>query len=285
MNRPLHCTHNLDELQQRNYAGWTFQLLCHKGYCRFLYANRSFIFRENCDIIIVAPEKFKVIEASPDLEVSIVIGKNSFVHSRLPANHFGVGGNFLVFENPVLELNEEQALIMSQNFSRIFDRIDDTDNPFYTDLIASLMLTLIYDSFLFLYNRDKVADVGMFTVSIVERLIAMLQKGEAKQHRDVGYYARQLKVSQKYLSDTVRRKSGVSVTYLINQYAIPHLAEYLRNQRMTLSQIADEFSFSSVSYLSRYVKKHFGMTATAYRASFHAEETTKITENKAPSIP
>lgn len=270
MERPLHCTADLHEIANGNFAGHTFQLLCHKGSCRFVYADRQFSFRERCDIIITCPERFRVIETSADLAVSIVIGKNSFVNSRMPVNHFGVGGNFLVFDNPVLSLSQAQYGIMAEDFRRIFERIDDTENPFYTDLISSLMLTLIYDSYHFLYLRDGLADVGVYTASLVERLIGLLKKGMAKQHRDVAYYARQLNVSQKYLSDTVKRKSGISVTYLINQYAIPILADYLRNERMSLSEIADELAFSSVSYLSRYVKKHFGMTATDFRASAHA---------------
>lgn len=263
----IHCTHNIYDIIHHNFAGWNLQILCHEGSCRFLYANRLFSFQKGCDVIITSPEHFDIIEASDDLCVDIVIGLADFVNSRLPSNHFGIGGALSVFENPVVRLDENGLEIMSMDFKRVFERVEDTDNPFYADLMGSLVLTLVYDSYLFLSRRDAATDAGIYTSSLVDRLMKLLQSGLTKTHRSVGYYAERLNVTQKYLSDTIRRQTGESVTTLIDRHFMPLLSDSLRNSRMSLSQIAYEFNFSSISYLSRYIKKHYGITATEYRSS------------------
>lgn len=278
----LYCTRDIFDIVHHDFTGWNLQILCYKGYCKFLYANRLFSFHAGCDVIITSPERFDIIETSDDLHVEIVIGLANFVNSCLPSNHYGIVGTFAVFENPVLHLSPAEMNIMSMDFRRVFERVNGTDNPFYQELMGCLVLTLIYDSYLFLSRRDASQEASNYISSLVERLHQLLQSGLPKTHRSVSYYASRLNVTQKYLSDTVRRQTGVSVTRMIDQHVLPMLTDYLRNTNLSLSQIADTFNFSSISYLSRYIRKHYGMTATAYRSSIqpHLSEKVMLQDNR-----
>lgn len=100
---------------------------------------------------------------------------------------------------------------------------------------------------------------------IVKKLITLLESGHSKAYREVPYYAEQLNVTPKYLSDTVKRQMSKSVTYYIDRYTVPMVKEYLNNPNLSLVQIADEMNFTSLSYFSRYVSKHLGMSPKAYR--------------------
>ena len=73
--------------------------------------------------------------------------------------------------------------------------------------------------------------------------------------------------SPKYLSDTVKRLTGYSVTHLIDRHTLPIIISFLEDDRLTLNQISDEMNFSSLSYFTRYCTKHLGMTPTKYRNS------------------
>lgn len=56
-----------------------------------------------------------------------------------------------------------------------------------------------------------------------------------------------------------------SVTYYIDRYTVLMVKECLNNPNLSIVQIANEMNFTSLSYFSRYVSKHLGMSPKAYR--------------------
>jgi AraC-like DNA-binding protein len=95
----------------------------------------------------------------------------------------------------------------------------------------------------------------------------LLSTGISRTEREVSYYAERLHVSPKYLSETVRRVTGHSVSSYINRHTVPILKDYLEDERLSLTQIAEMMNFSSLSYFSRYCTKHLGQSPTEYRQS------------------
>ena len=75
----------------------------------------------------------------------------------------------------------------------------------------------------------------------------------------------ELNVTSKYLSDTIKRVTGHSISSHINSAATSIILEYLKDNRLSITQIADEMQFTSVSYFSRYCTKHIGMSPAQYR--------------------
>ena len=100
-----------------------------------------------------------------------------------------------------------------------------------------------------------------------KQLMALLATGISRTERDVSYYAERLNVSPKYLSATIKRVTGHSVTSYIDRHTIPILKDYLNDERLSLTQIADLMNFTSLSYFSRYCTKHLGQSPSEYRLS------------------
>ena len=95
----------------------------------------------------------------------------------------------------------------------------------------------------------------------------LLPSGISRTEREVSYYAERLHVSPKYLSATVKRVTGHSVSSFIDRYTVPILKKYLNNEKLSLTQIADRMNFTSLSYFSRYCTKHIGLSPSEYRRS------------------
>ncbi len=91
--------------------------------------------------------------------------------------------------------------------------------------------------------------------------------GISRTEREVSYYAERLNVSPKYLSATVKRVTGHSVSSYINRATVPILKGLLDDERLSLTQIADRMNFTSLSYFSRYCTKHLGQSPSEYRRS------------------
>lgn len=255
------------------FNDWCVHLLCLSGKCNMTYNSRRLEFGKNCAVVIEYPSLVSDIVTSNDFEVEIILAPNSFLRSQLPANHYGVGGSIALFDNPVIPLSDIDSSILHKDLLRVSERLSETDNPFYAELMSSLILTMVYDLFAFHAKVAGKESASIHTTNLVSRLMPMLQSGRVKTFRSVTYYASQLNVTPKYLSDTVRRQTGQSVTQLINRHTVPLLVDYMKNTDLSLSQIAEEFNFSSLSYLSRYIKKLLGTTPKEYRASLQPKKT------------
>ena len=172
-----------------------------------------------------------------------------------------------MYDNPVIPLSETDALCFVEDIHRLRDRMNESSHPFYQELMGSLCQTMIYDIFCFHSKYHGTLDATDRRSFVVKELLQLLQTGISRTQREVSYYAERLNVSPKYLSDTVRRITGSSVMSFIDCYTISILKGYLEDERMSLTQISEMMNFTSLSYFSRYVSKHSGMTPSQYRMS------------------
>ena len=89
---------------------------------------------------------------------------------------------------------------------------------FYRELMGSLCLTMMYDIFEPHAQRDATDTHTDRTAYIVKQLMQLLSTGISRTEREVTYYAERLNVSPKYLSDTVKRVTGHSVSSYIHRH-------------------------------------------------------------------
>jgi AraC-like DNA-binding protein len=190
-----------------------------------------------------------------------------FLQNLLPSNNYSIGGSISLNQDPVIKLTDEQARHLLVDFHRLRDRKDDRHLQFYQELMGSLCLTMMYDIFEAHAQREATDSHTDRTAYIVKQLMALLSTGISCTERNVNYYAERLNVSPKYLSATIKRVTGHSVTSYIDRYTIPLLKEYLEDERLSLTQIAYRMNFASLSYFSRYCTKHLGQSPSEYRQS------------------
>ena len=255
----------VDEIKSPRFADWGVHMLCKEGEVTFRYMDKDVTLKRNEAAVLSRPNLVTDLKKSADLQIEFVAAPFKFMHSLLPANHYGVNGCISLFDNPVIALSEKGAQKLHTDMQNIRERIEDTDHLFYEEMIGSVLLTMIFDLY---YVHTKLFDkaaVSERSSSIVKRFIGMLEAGRTKHHREVSYYASMLHVTPKYLSEVVRRNTGRCVTYLIDQYTVPQIIDYLKNSDMSLTQISEEMNFNSLSYFSRYVTKHLGMNPRDYR--------------------
>ena len=249
------------------FADWGIHLLCLAGEGCFTYNGKTVTIRRNDAAVISHPELVSAITAGDDLRTEFIAAPFGFLYSLLPANHYGVSGCISLFDEPVFPLSDDDAARLHDDIQRIRSRMGDRHHMFYDELIGSLALTMIYDLFDFHAKLHDGVAATERTAHIVRRLLSMFEAGRCKHSREVAYYAAQLSVTPKYLSETVKRNTGRSVSYLIDRHTVPIIADYLKNSDLSLTQICEEMNFSSLSYFSRYVQKHLGMSPSRYRAA------------------
>ena len=92
--------------------------------------------------------------------------------------------------------------------------------------------------------------------------------GLLRQHphqREVQWYAKQLNITPKYLSEICKIHSGKSASEWIADVTVTELKHYLRNTTMPIHEIAKEMEFPNASFFCQYTKKHTGLTPNHFR--------------------
>ena len=242
-------------------------LLCTAGEGSFVFNEHCYHIMKNDLVVISMPDRVSNLAAHADMQVEWFAADYRFLQNQLPSNNYSIGGSISLNQDPVIKLTDEQARHLLEDFHRLRDRLGERHLSFYKELMGSQCLTMMYDIFEAHAQRDASDTHTDRTAYIVKQLMALLSTGISRTERDVCYYAERLNVSPKYLSATIKRVTGHSVTSYIDRHTVPILKELLNDDRLSLTQIAERMNFTSLSYFSRYCTKHLGQSPNAYRRS------------------
>ena len=247
-------------------------LLCTAGEGSFVFNEHCYHIVKNDLVVIPMPDRVSNLAAHPDLQVEWFAADYKFLQNLLPSNNYSIGGSISLTQDAVVPLTDEQASHLLDDFRRIRDRFEERHLQFYDQLMGSLCLTMMYDIFEAHAQREATDTHTDRTAYIVKQLMALLATGISRTERDVSYYAQRLNVSPKYLSATIKRVTGHSVTSYIDRHTVPILKDYLDDESLSLTQIADYMNFTSLSYFSRYCTKHLGQSPSSYRQSLQPKQ-------------
>lgn len=242
-------------------------LLCIEGEGSFVFNEHCYHIVKNDLVVMPYPHRARNLAAHPDMKVEWFAADYKFLQNQLPSNNYSIGGSISLNHNPVIPLSEEHAVRILDDFHRLRERMENRQAMFYREMMGSLCLTMMYDIFESHSQRDITSEQSDRTGYIVKSLMELLSTGVSSTERSVNYYAESLNVSPKYLSATIKRLTGHSVTSYIDRATVPILKNFLEDERLSLTQIAERMNFASLSYFSRYCTKHLGMSPSDYRRS------------------
>lgn len=102
---------------------------------------------------------------------------------------------------------------------------------------------------------------------IAFRFKALLLK-EAGKHRNVDFYSRKLGVSRVTLNKSIQEQFGITVSAMIDEFAIGAIKSLLIHHSYSVKEIAAQLNFSEAHHLTRYFKNITGFTPSAFRLTY-----------------
>ena len=143
----------------------------------------------------------------------------------------------------------------------------DLEHEFRRELVATMLKVLIYDMCNVIYRVQQVEKTGKTRgETIFADFIHMVEK-EYKSERRVSWYAEQLYISPKYLSETIKHVSKRTPSEWIDYYVMMEIRVLLKNSKMSIKQIAEEMNFPNQSFLGKYFKDRYGKSPSQFRRS------------------
>lgn len=256
----------LDRIDNRQFAGYLCHAYCHAGSCTFEHSGRRFrIEAGDCMIVSRRLDLIENIQPSPDFSIEVIYVSQAFIEMSTPQSNYGMKGHLALFDNPIMRLNEHQQAQCINNFAVIRRRLSQPQHHFFREVMMNAIQTMILDFFDFhteLYGFDKLSSQYH---QLMQQFIELLERGDYRHHRDIGYYADKLCVTSKYLSEVSKKVSGLPANYWITRYTSLDISRQLRDRSLSIKDIADRFNFSSLSHFSRYVLNNLGLNPSDLR--------------------
>ena len=256
----------LARIGDSEFADYLCHAYCSAGHCTFERHNRQFRMEAgDCLIVPRRGDLVRNLRESSDFQVDVIYVTQKFIELSTPQSNYGMRGPLFLFQNPIMKLKPEQQEICRLNFDAVKRRLKQTDHHFCHDALRNAIECMIIDFFDFharLYPADKISSQQH---QLMEEFMSMLERGDFRQNRDIGYYADKLCVTSKYLSEVCKKVSGLPAAFWITRYTALDISRLLRDRSLTFTDICDMFGFSSLSHFSRYVQTNLGAKPSDFR--------------------
>ncbi|ANI88681.1 hypothetical protein A9P82_04905 [Arachidicoccus ginsenosidimutans] len=100
--------------------------------------------------------------------------------------------------------------------------------------------------------------------TIIYRFLQLLSENYLK-HRDVYFYAQNLNISEKYLTQLLKKKTGKTARNFITEMVVLEAKVLLNNESLSIKQIANRLNFENQFHFSRFFKQYAGIAPTEHR--------------------
>ncbi len=123
----------------------------------------------------------------------------------------------------------------------------------------------IRDSFLAFFDYiQEPEEKGEEYSSLVKSALSMI-KEFFNQGISLGEIAKELNVTEAYLSTQLKKETGKYFTEIVKSYRIPMAKKLLISTSMKLTDIAKQVGYSDAKYMSKVFKEEVGMLPAEYR--------------------
>lgn len=226
-----------------------------------LKKNSMFIFTPKNILQVNSQQYFKadVIAISPDFMRRI----NIDIKNMMPL--------FLKFvENPALTLTPEESRSMRGMIAQIERETRGPETHFSFDIVSGLIAATIYKvgdiMYHYLAEHPEGQNNSHNRAEEYFKQFTHLLGEHFREERSVGFYARQLCITPKYLTTLIKRISGQSVSEWIDNYVILEAKTLLKYSTMSIQEIAYYLNFPNQSFFGSYFKRNTGMSPSQYKA-------------------
>ncbi|PHN07473.1 helix-turn-helix domain-containing protein [Flavilitoribacter nigricans] len=181
-------------------------------------------------------------------------------------------GFFSYSANEALHLSPREEKQIESIVESIDLEYRNNQDEFSKDIIISQLSTLLKYANRF-YERQFITRKALSN-DLLEQFNQQLENYfrsgqlEEKGIPSIEQIADQLSVSQRYLSDTLKKETGKTTTEHLQLFLINEAKEILLNPNKTISEVAYELGFEYPPYFSRLFKKKEGISPSAYRKKY-----------------
>jgi len=228
----------------------------------------------NGALIFIAPRQVLQWDSSAAFEQKgfSINFHEDFIKGTELAQQIKKYGFFSYSVNEALHLSPKEERQIESIVKNIEIEYQNNQDEFSKDIIISQLSTLLKYANRFyerqFLNRKELSN------DLLERFSQQLEVYfESEQPQEKGLpsieqIADKMSVSQRYLSDTLKKETGKTTTEHLHLYLIDKAKNVLLKPNKSISEVAYELGFEYPQYFSRLFKKKEGLSPSEYREKY-----------------
>lgn len=241
--------------------------LCLDGYIRISQNLKEHTLQRNCLLIVTPGSIGQCLEISPDCRIAIIAFATV---NNLPEGNPQsalIMRKFLI-DNAMLQLSDREMGEMIGFYHQIRQQLVQPERLFTHEIINSYIQIFYYSlcQLMSPYIEQQDTQYVSRKKQIFDQFTLLLRQ-HYTQERSIGFYADQLCLTPKYLSQVVRNFSGRHAGEWIRDYVILEAKALLKSGQYNVQQVSDMLNFANQSFFGVYFKKAVGCSPSAYQNS------------------
>jgi AraC-like DNA-binding protein len=251
--------------QEPTRLNFILMALCLKGQAKYNIDTKEQTVKAG-DLLFVS-ERHIVdnYSASADFECLCIMVSTEFYHGFVQSVQNVSSLLLFSMNNPVVALTPSEVQVFSNYFHTIREKITNTGHHYRENLVKALLLAMFYDMSNVIYRVEQQGKKPQMRADALFSQFIRLLEQNFRSIRRVSWYAAQLFITPKYLSEVVKQTSKRTPNEWIDSYVILEARVLLKTTTMSIKEIADELHFPSQSFLGKYFKEHVGVSPSEFR--------------------
>lgn len=246
-----------------------FYLICTSGSASVSTGAENYILSAETELIFLTGSPVLLSGVSDDFHIQMVLfPREMLVKAMLPIDTPYLN---YAYEDPCYHHNDTPRARMTWHIACSWldlakSLFSDSKSQFRSIQEFNFLQGLLL--WLFSTAPDK-ADIshGFSTLQQLCKKFMMLIRENAATRHDVSFYAEKLCVSARYLHKaTSSCLDGKSPKEIIDNQLVAEIEVRLNTPSLTITEIAEALNFADQSYLSRFFKRHTGLSPQEWRS-------------------
>lgn len=238
---------------------------CQRGEARFSLNDRPQQLREGSLLLFLGSQVIDQVHTSPDFALVALLQSREYAHSTVQ-NLLHLWPYLLYLrEHPVVELAGEERAWVEQAYQLLRQRINAVEHAFLNESVKALLQVFYLDLCHIVEQRAPRHTIQNQRASRLFYDFMALLSRHYLQQREVAWYAEQLHLTAKYLTEVVKEVTQRTASHWIATMVIIEIKSRLRHTDASVKEIASSLHFRNQSFMGKYFKHHTGLTPLAYR--------------------
>lgn len=221
-------------------------------------------------LFIFSPKHILQVQSNNHFKAHLIVVAPDFL-KRINIDTKRMMPLFLQFGSlPCMELTQAESQSLRSFISMVEQELKGSETDFSSEIIGELIAATIYKvGDILTHYLTEHPEIDNPIHNRAEEYFKQFTEllGEHYKHeRSVGFYARQLCITPKYLTTLIKRISGKSVSEWIDNYVILEAKTLLKYSNMSVQEIAYYLNFPNQSFFGSYFKRNAGMSPSQYKA-------------------
>ena len=218
-------------------------------------------------LIAFTPEQIKQWRnISPDfLNIAVLFKKNYLLANSADPNLLD-SFPFFHFENsPLCSFDVRKTELLGDCMRNIREATF-LEHTHKDEVIRSLIHVLLYNA-VGVYEEGRVLSTHHPTrQTVIFSQFQHLVSKHVKTERALPFYATQLHITPKHLSETIKEVSGKTARQWINEVITLEAKVLLQNLQLSVGQIAESLNYPDQSSFGKFFKTHAGCSPSQFRS-------------------